>query len=346
MSRMRNIKPNLFEDEDLATLPIEASILFIGLWTIADREGRLQDRPKWIKAKVFPYRPETDVDVLLAGLTEKNFLIRYEIEGKKYIQIRTFSKHQRPHIKEAKSEIPPPPPVKALTKVGASTNLGSTKEGVRHDQGDVEPAGNLELENGEWELENGDIITSADADSSPQVKTPELTHEAVKDLYHEHCPSFPRVSKMTARRIAAVKARIEEHPKPEFWIALLKRVEASDFLSRRAPPREGHENFRADFEWIVNVNNFTKILEGKYDNRGQRKAGNIGNHSGLAERARQIAGYLDDDEDPFSTGEKECHLNSGNCAETSNREMPNRLDNVFSEHGNHEGEGPNLQSCA
>lgn len=107
MSRARNIKPGFFKNEDLVELPFEYRLLFIGLWTMADREGRLEERPKKIKMELFPADP---VDVC-AGLTEldaRGFILRYEIGGKQYIQILAWKKHQNPHVKEAQSTIPPP----------------------------------------------------------------------------------------------------------------------------------------------------------------------------------------------------------------------------------------------
>lgn len=41
-------------NEDIIELPYEARLLFIGLWTLADREGRLENRPKKIKMSLFP----------------------------------------------------------------------------------------------------------------------------------------------------------------------------------------------------------------------------------------------------------------------------------------------------
>jgi hypothetical protein len=92
-------------NEELAELPCEARLLFIGLWTIADREGRLEDRPRKIKAALFPY-DQSDVDDLLRQLARKGFLRRYEAEGGRYIHITNFKKHQNPHPKEAPSDIP------------------------------------------------------------------------------------------------------------------------------------------------------------------------------------------------------------------------------------------------
>ena len=106
MARSRNIKPGFFVDDELAELPALTRLLFIGLWCIADREGRLEDRPKKIKAEVMPY-DDIDIDSALFSLSPL-FLTRYTVDGKKYIQINNFIKHQQPHIKEAASTIPPP----------------------------------------------------------------------------------------------------------------------------------------------------------------------------------------------------------------------------------------------
>lgn len=105
MARVRNIKPSFFKNEDLAECSAFARLLFAGLWTIADREGRLEDRPKRIKADILPY-DTVDGEQLLAELAAKNFIARYEIEGNKYIQILTFTEHQKPHQNEQASVIP------------------------------------------------------------------------------------------------------------------------------------------------------------------------------------------------------------------------------------------------
>ena len=108
MPRARNIKPGFFMNEELAECDLAARLVFIGLWSLADREGRLEDRPKRIRAFVFPYE-DYDVDELLNQLQEHGFIIRYKVEGNKYIQVVNFKKHQRPHPKEAASQIPAPP---------------------------------------------------------------------------------------------------------------------------------------------------------------------------------------------------------------------------------------------
>ena len=107
MSRARNIKPGFFKNEALAELPFEYRILFEGLWCEANREGRMEDRPKRLKAEIFPY-DSVDVDAGLDALQASGFVLRYQIAGIKYLEVLNFAKHQNPHKKEAASTIPGP----------------------------------------------------------------------------------------------------------------------------------------------------------------------------------------------------------------------------------------------
>lgn len=113
MPRIRGIKPDFFKDEHLAELSFEARLLFAGLWCYADKMGRLEDRPKYLKAEIFPY-DKVDIEKLLNILAkpkiterpEKIFIVRYEVNRRKYIEIPEFSKHQTPHHTEKESMIP------------------------------------------------------------------------------------------------------------------------------------------------------------------------------------------------------------------------------------------------
>jgi hypothetical protein len=107
--RARNIKPGFFKNEDLAETGPYGQILFAGLWGLADREGKLEDRPKRIKAEIFPYYdPNPVVDELLDFLEQRGLILRYSVNGHNYLKIINFLKHQSPHHNEAESKIPDP----------------------------------------------------------------------------------------------------------------------------------------------------------------------------------------------------------------------------------------------
>lgn len=69
------------------------------------------------------------------------------------------------------------------------------------------------------------------------------------------------VVSMTEARRKAVKARIAQYNKETVFI-VLKKVAASSFLLGG-----NDRNWKCDFDWIFKASNFTKILEGNYDEK-------------------------------------------------------------------------------
>ena len=142
MARSRNIKPGFFLNDKLAEVEPLGRLLFAGLWTIADREGRLEDRPKKIKACVLPY-DECNVDELLNQLSSRDFISRYNVWGNDYIEIVNWKKHQNPHIKEGASEIPAPVNFDASSVKEQDKHHTSTVQ--KQDLHETDPADSLNL---------------------------------------------------------------------------------------------------------------------------------------------------------------------------------------------------------
>lgn len=105
MARSRNIKPGFFSDAELCECDIWVRMLFAGLWTLADREGRLLDKPKQIGIDLFP-RDRLDINAGLNDLAEHGLIVRYEVNGVEIIQVKNFAKHQNPHKEERASILP------------------------------------------------------------------------------------------------------------------------------------------------------------------------------------------------------------------------------------------------
>lgn len=120
MARSRILKPGFFSNEDLAALSFEARLCFAGLWTLADREGRLEDRPKRIDAALFPY-DQVDIVAILEALTVNGFIRRYVANGVAVIDIPRFAEHQHPHQRELASQLPP------YQDVATRHDLGTTR---------------------------------------------------------------------------------------------------------------------------------------------------------------------------------------------------------------------------
>lgn len=114
MSRKRTLNAQQCTDDDVVQVSIFARYVFAFLPCFADREGRLDDKPRALRSAILP-EESVDMDALLNELVKANLVIRYDANGRRYIQIRSFAKHQAPHRNEADSVIPEAPPTREIT---------------------------------------------------------------------------------------------------------------------------------------------------------------------------------------------------------------------------------------
>lgn len=137
MARIRTIKPEFWQDERLGQLPMSVRMLFLGLVSMADDEGRMRGSPLLIRAQVFPYDLEVDVVAGLDQLESIGRIQRYQGEGEAFIWVRNFGKHQR--INRSSPSCFPVPPEPSVSAHGGlsedSLREGKGMEGKGKDQG-------------------------------------------------------------------------------------------------------------------------------------------------------------------------------------------------------------------
>jgi len=155
MARARNIKPALFKNEVLGVADPLFTLCFEGLWLLADREGRLEDRPLRIKAEIFPYRDGLNIENILDWLASSGFIVRYQYGENRYIQVVNFAKHQNPHKNEVASEIP-------VFSMGC---ISSDKIGTDTEEIGCAPADSLSLDS----LFTDSLTTDPSKDQKPLV---------------------------------------------------------------------------------------------------------------------------------------------------------------------------------
>jgi len=124
MARQRMLHPGFFTDPELLALPPLARLLYAGMWCMADRDGRLEDKPMDLKIKLLP-ADTCDVEEFLQLLHASRRIIRYEVGGKRYIAIPAFSKYQHPHHREPPSFLPAPPPTATSELIQRPLDLGT-----------------------------------------------------------------------------------------------------------------------------------------------------------------------------------------------------------------------------
>lgn len=105
MAHQRLLKPEFFTDDKIADLTPIQRLFYMGIWTQADKNGVLEDRPKQLKTRILPY-DECDAIATVNELVYRGFLIRYKVGERQLLAVRTWKKNQSTHSSEKPSGLP------------------------------------------------------------------------------------------------------------------------------------------------------------------------------------------------------------------------------------------------
>lgn len=251
MGRIRTIKPEYWSDERMATVSLEARLLFLGLLNLADDEGRLRGHPALIRGALFPYDDIASgkVDGWLEELAASGRIQRYRVDGESYVWVRNFEKHQKID-RPSPSKLPAPSeafdePSPSIRRVLDESSTSPREDSRRNrEQGTGKGTGNREE-------------TSSPAPAAPDAA------DRLLGFWNEHAhPKLARVRSMTSNRKTALRARLKEH-QPEELEEAIRRIGASAFCLGG-----GSQGWVADLDWLLRPGTVAKVLEGKYDDRG------------------------------------------------------------------------------
>lgn len=230
MARIRTIKPDFWTDEKLTECSLSARLLFIGTWNFADDNGNLDRSAKQIKARVFPL-DNIECEPLLQELLYQGLMIEYRYEGKLFLHINGFGKHQLINR--------PSKPTCPLYEPSLSTQVTLITEGKGE----------------EWKGRDKNIVRNDVAD---------CPHSEIINLYAKNLPMLTQVREWTNKRQSLLKSRWRESMERqnlEWWDRFFAYVATSDFLTGKST------TWQADIEWLLNASNIVKVIEGKYENK-------------------------------------------------------------------------------
>ncbi|WP_437188296.1 hypothetical protein SH668x_001734 [Planctomicrobium sp. SH668] len=122
---------------------------------------------------------------------------------------------------------------------------------------------------------------------------PTKEFQDVVDAWNNLPAPFPKCSKISGKRKAALKSRLSDRDWRESWPAALARLPISPFLRG-----ENERGWVADVDFFLKTDSVTKILEGKYSSNGKASTSNVSNrtNSGFIhnpETARKSIGKRD-----------------------------------------------------
>ena len=111
MARKRMVDPDFWLDEKLGTVTRDERLLFMGLISNADDEGRGRANCKLLKSTVFPYDEDLsgeNIRTMLLNLAGLKIVTLYEADNQEFYFLPNFLKHQALN-RPTKSKLPAPP---------------------------------------------------------------------------------------------------------------------------------------------------------------------------------------------------------------------------------------------
>lgn len=135
--------------------------------------------------------------------------------------------------------------------------------------------------------------TETDSES-PLPPAGESECAEVVSRFNSICVSLNKVSRMTEPRRKAVQSALQAVGQ-EKLTELFRKAEASDFLTKR-----NSSGWKAGFDWLMKPENYTKVLEGNYDNRNSAQTVQTDyTNGGLHPNILEMSGDVDPEDYPF-----------------------------------------------
>lgn len=137
----------------------------------------------------------------------------------------------------------------------------------------AEPNDNQTVTKGEANKDKEEDIEESTPDGVPKkagLSSPphpeRIDYGKLKDYFNSRAAKagIPGIKTLTDARKAAIRARVAQYGKKAVE-TVMGKVTESDFLRGK-----NDRDWQATFEWIFNQRNFTRILEGVYDNKSHQ----------------------------------------------------------------------------
>jgi len=252
----RIIKESICSSETLAEVTPEAERLWWRVITRADDFGRFEASPKVLLGQCLTaFLGEItldNIDEWLCELVGADLIRLYEVEGKRYLQVTSWDKHQQRRAQHSKY----PAPDDTCNHLHADDiHCEQTQE----DDSNGEQADAVDTLFG-----NEERGTRNDKRVGKTPPSLPIQPDEVVALWNEICsPPLPEVRKLTDGRRRKIKTRItdESGRDCEWWRSYFNRIRGTPFLTGT-----NDRNWVANFDFAVNSEeNVAKILEGAYD---------------------------------------------------------------------------------
>lgn len=276
MARIRSVKPEFWSSEQVMECSPMARLLFIGLWNFCDDAGNHVNSERTIKAQVFPGDDITSTDVrrLLDELSSNELIAFYVHDGKDYLHVTGWKKHQR--IDRPTYKHPPypgdqsEPPRRALDERSPPDRSGGEGSGEEEEQSSLRSDSSAPLALTPDPPPPADLPTRKATRIRQVAEDAQAAYNSILAKPHGllvactvlNKPRLKAVEKAlpTARQICR-QLYGSERVTPDFWRALFETAADDDFHSGRKGGGPGHENWQPDFEFLLREAVIAKLFD-------------------------------------------------------------------------------------
>lgn len=234
MARKRMIDPNIWQSENFNKLSTLAKLVFIGLFSQADDEGRGRANAIFLKSMLFPYNEDmrsADIEKALCEISSNMSVVFYSCDGSNYYSLYNWDKWQKID-KPKSSELPAFE--ENNTEIRRLFDERSTNDSRK-----VPPNKNK---------------------NRIRIEEEENKREKIKDIYCSICTNLPQIQKLTDKRKKAIDNFLRDFTFEQFE-EICTKANNSDFLIGK-----NDRGWKADFDFLMRTDKATNILEGKYAN--------------------------------------------------------------------------------
>jgi hypothetical protein len=268
---VRMLREGILTSERIDMLSPSGEVFYRRLMSVVDDYGRFSANPKLVRAACYPLKLDTVFDEHIAEWMKEcasaNLVLCYEVAGKQYLEVQDF----RQQVRSKVSKYPDP-----IT--GASNCLADAKqmqESAHLDEdGDVD---GVEDGNSSTDVE----VAIGDAESPAKSPIPDCPHQQLIDLYAQHLPELPYPRIWEGERQKSMRTRWR-------WVLTAKSKDGQRYATDEASAVAWFDRFFAyagesdfltgrngkwgscDLGWLMKAENFNKVLQGNYENKGSK----------------------------------------------------------------------------
>lgn len=265
------LREGILTSERIDLLSPAGEVFYRRLMSVVDDYGRFSANPKLVRAACYPLKLDKVFDEHIAEWLEEcanaSLVVCYQVGGKQYLEVQDF----RQQVRSKFSKYPDP--------LSADNNcLADAKQMQEsaHLDGDVGVDG-VGDGNSSTDVE----VAIGDAESRSKNPIPDCPHQQLIDMYAQHLPELPYPRIWEGERQKSMRARwrwvltakqkngqqyaTDEASAVAWFDRFFAYVAKSDFLSGRNGKWGG-----CDLGWLVKAENFAKVVQGNYENKGSK----------------------------------------------------------------------------